>query len=406
MKFPANLEADYQSDLGPEKIRVLKLTAVLGSSLYASFGPLDYWALPSAYYHVWAIRGIVVALTLSLLGVAVWRPRAILSRYTFVVWTMYLIWGLGIVVMVSLAKRSDLAWGSYYCGLMLVCSALPLSYLGVRPTLAAGIACVGAYVFVAVSIQEMLTTSNWPLLLMNCYFLASATVIGIMAATIRNRFSREAYLLRQALHRDVEATKEAKRQSDYIAEHDTLTEMPNRIFFLRHLEDVIGRAKVAGTTVTILFIDLDGFKPINDRYGHRVGDMVLRVVAHRIRACVRVVDLVARFGGDEFVVAVEFDQQHMSSVERLRANLSRSIASLIGLDANEVSVTASIGLAMYPFDAGNATELINVADQRMYEVKRKSKTASSSSSTAMPAAILPVAGSPFGTTDSMTGQVS
>ena len=75
---------------------------------------------------------------------------------------------------------------------------------------------------------------------------------------------------------------EAKRQSDFLAEHDTLTEMPNRTFLMRELQRTIERAKAADTTVTVFFIDLDGFKPINDEHGHQVGDMVLRVVAERI----------------------------------------------------------------------------------------------------------------------------
>jgi diguanylate cyclase (GGDEF)-like protein len=377
MKFPPNLEADYQSDLGPEKIRVLKLTAKLGCALYLSFGILDYWAIPSACHQVWIVRGSTVALTLIVFAVATYRPKAVLSRYAFVVWTMQLIWAFGIAVMIVLAKQSDLAWSSYYCGLMLVCSATPVGYLGVRLTYALGITCVAIYIAVAVCVQGMATGQEWPRLLMNAYFLVSAMIIGIVIATISDRYSRQVYLLRLALRRDMEVAKEAKLQSDFLAEHDTLTELPNRIFFLRQLEQVINRAADAGTTVSVLFIDLDGFKPINDLHGHAVGDMVLRVVARRIRACVRAVDLVARYGGDEFVVAVEFDQQHMSSVERLRRNLKKTIADLIGIDANELSVTASVGTAIYPFDTHDAAELIRAADQRMYEAKRKSKARSS-----------------------------
>jgi diguanylate cyclase (GGDEF)-like protein len=407
MRFPANLEADYQTDLGPEKIRVLKLATVLGAVLFASFGLLDYWALPSDYQFAWGIRAFEVAVTLMLLSVAKWRPQYILPNYAFIVGMMHWIWGLGIVVMISLAKRGDLAWSSYYCGLMLVCSSLPVSYLALRATFSVGLACVSAYVLTAVCVQGMLSQEYWPLLLMNCYFLISATIVGIVVASIREQFTREVYLLRQALNRDMEMTQEAKRLSDYLAEHDTLTEMPNRIYFTRQLEELIERTKVAGTTATVLFVDLDDFKPINDEHGHQIGDMVLRVVSQRIRSAVRAVDLVARWGGDEFVVAVEFDQQHISSVERVRQKLSQVIGGTIGLDSNRVSVTASIGTAMYPFDADNAAELINVADRRMYEVKRKSKAELQSAlQSALPAAIVPSPASAFGAADSMTGNFS
>lgn len=385
MKFPPNLEADYQSDLGPEKIRVLKLVARIGCVMHFAFGVLDYWAIPSAYLQVWAIRAFVVTLTLLVLAAATYRPQTVLSRYAFVVWTMQMIWAFSIAVMIVLAKRTDLAWDGYYCGLMLVCSGIAVGYLRVWQVCALEVTCLGIYVGVAVFAQGMLATENWPRLMMNCFFLSSEMFIGILIATIANQYSREVYLLRHALRRDMESAQEAKRQSDYLAEHDALTELPNRILFLRRLGEVIELANQTGTVVSVLFIDLDGFKPVNDRYGHATGDMVLRVVARRIRANVRAVDLVARLGGDEFVVAAEFDQRHMSSVERLRKILTETIAALIGLDANELSVTASVGTAIYPFDAQDAAELIRVADQRMYEAKRRSKAAAKS----MPEIVLP-----------------
>jgi diguanylate cyclase (GGDEF)-like protein len=393
MKFSSNLEADYQADLAPEKIRVLKLATMLGAAMYLSFGALDDWAIPSVYHRVWVIRGVVILVTLSLLAVAMLRPQAILSRYTNIVCMMFMTWGLGVLAMICIAQPSDVAWSSYYCGLMLVCSSLPVSYLGLLPTLMVAAACVSGYVFVAIYVQGMLTRQHWPLLLTNCYFLIGSTVVGIVVAEIRQQYTRHLYLLRQALHRDIETTKEEKRQSDFLAEHDTLTEMPNRIWFMRQLETMIRRAKDAHTTVTVLFIDLNGFKPINDEYGHQFGDMVLRVVSRRIRSCVRVVDLVARLGGDEFVVAIELDQRHLSSADRLRQSLGNSISGLIGFESCEVSVTASIGTAMYPFDGDNAVELIDAADRRMYEVKRQSKVRAQSPSSE---AVLLGIGSDFG----------
>lgn len=388
MKFPPNLEADYQSDLGPEKIRVLKLVARIGCTMHFAFAVLDYWAIPSAYLQVWAIRAFVVVLTLMVLAAATYRPQAVLSRYAFVIWTMQMIWAFSIAVMIVLAKRSDLAWQGYYCGLMLVCSGIAVGYLRVWQVCTLEATCMGIYVGVAVLAQGMLAAEHWPRLMMNCFFLGSEMFIGILIATIANQYSREVYLLRHALRRDMETAQEAKRQSDYLAEHDALTELPNRIYFLRRLGEMIEEAEQAGTIISVLFIDLDGFKPINDRHGHSVGDMVLRVVGRRIRANVRAVDLVARLGGDEFIVAAEFDQRHMSSVERMRKTLTGIIADLIGLDANELFVTASIGTAIYPFDGQDPAELIGVADQRMYEAKRKSKTTAKP----MPGIVVPTPG--------------
>jgi diguanylate cyclase (GGDEF)-like protein len=397
MKFPSNLEADYQTDLGPEKIRVLRQFCALASILYASFGVLDIWAIPSVYLQVWAIRGVVILMGMSLIAWATWRPEGVLSHYVANSFVYHLTLGVGILAMIALAKPTDLAWGSYYTGLMLVSGAFTLNYLGILPIIILGVIYITAYVFIAVWFQGMLTSEHWPLLMMNCYFFISITILSITASKIRERFSRDVYLLRRTLHRDVEMTKEAKRQSDFLAEHDVLTGMPNRICFLRQLEAMIEHAKDAHATITIFFIDLNGFKPINDVYGHRVGDEILVTVSERMRSCVRGTDVAARLGGDEFVVAVKLKRQYQSSVNRLQENLADAIACPITVGDNELSVTASIGVAVYPDDGNNASELIDIADVRMYEAKRESKAALRS---AMPATVGQDFYNPFGIADS------
>jgi diguanylate cyclase (GGDEF)-like protein len=288
--------------------------------------------------------------------------------------SLFFAMGFSIISMIALAHRPDMAWSSYYCGLMLICSGFALSYISLSAIIFVAVTLVAAYFFVAVGIQGLWKEPTWPLLLMNCYFLCSMTLAGVIIAAIRDRHTRELFLLRQALHRDIELTKEAKRQSDYIADHDMLTEMPNRICFMRQLEAAIARAHEQHKTIAVLFLDLNGFKPINDRLGHEVGDKVLKIVAQRITSCVRANDLIARMGGDEFVVAVELDYFNiLSAVERLQRELEKAIASPMGIEGGTLSVEASVGTARYPFDAEEADKLIRCADRRMYEAKRKSK---------------------------------
>jgi diguanylate cyclase (GGDEF)-like protein len=373
MRFQSNLESDYQTDLGPEKIRVLKIICTIGSVLFLLFGVIDYWTIPSAYLTVWAIRGIVIFINMAVFVLAIRRPLAVLARYSTCVMGIYGSWGLGIMAMIALAKQNELAWSGYYCGLMLVCSALAISYMSTRQTMTVGLVCVAAYIFFAVCFQGMATGDYLPLLIMNAAFLVGATVSGVLAAGIRERYTRELYLLRHTLYRDIATTKEAKRQSDFFAEHDMLTEMPNRISFMHRLEDLLKHACKAHATVSLIFIDLDDFKPINDQHGHRIGDVVLQVVAERIRSCVRGMDPVARLGGDEFVVAAELDQNFLSATHRLRRNLSAAIASPIQAEGRELSVNASMGIALYPIDAEDAVELLHIADQRMFAIKREGK---------------------------------
>jgi diguanylate cyclase (GGDEF)-like protein len=374
MKFEPNLEALYQTDLGAEQIRAVRFVTLVGSVLYFSFGILDYWAIPSVYLQVWAIRAVVMLFLLLVYSLSRWRRPFVLSNYSGLMVALFLAMGSGIVSMIALAHRSDMAWSSYYCGLMLVCSGFALSYLSVSSLIFIAVTLVASYLCVAVGIQGLSKEPTWPLLLMNCYFLGSTTLAGVIIAAVRDRHTRELFLLRHALHRDIELTNEAKRQSDYLANHDMLTEMPNRIRFMRLLEAAIGQAREQHKTIAVLFLDLNGFKPVNDRYGHEVGDKVLKIVSQRIRSCVNANDLIARMGGDEFVIAVELDYFNiLSAVKRLQHELEQAITSPMGIEGGTLSVEASIGTSRYPFDADEADKLIRCADRRMYEAKRQSK---------------------------------
>ena len=152
------------------------------------------------------------------------------------------------------------------------------------------------------------------------------------------------------------------------AGYDSLTDLPNRRLFDDRLEQAFRRrARDDAGQIAVFFIDLDDFKPINDRYGHKAGDAVLRSVARRIREELRVGDTVARWAGDEFVVIVEGADASM--VRRLLVRLRQRIASPVMIGTLALKVSASIGSACYPDEAGGAAQLLELADRRMYQDK-------------------------------------
>jgi diguanylate cyclase (GGDEF)-like protein/PAS domain S-box-containing protein len=172
---------------------------------------------------------------------------------------------------------------------------------------------------------------------------------------------------------DITALHLANERFLYLAFHDPLTGLPNRALFHDRLAHAIERARRDGLQLAVIFIDLDGFKEINDRLGHDIGDLLLREIAQRIRSRVRrATDTVARFGGDEFLVLME-DLKGPNHCEDLAAELIADISLPLELRARDVSVSASVGLVRYPEDSLDPGELVKYADIAMYAAKAAGK---------------------------------
>lgn len=175
-----------------------------------------------------------------------------------------------------------------------------------------------------------------------------------------------------ALVQDVSAKIQIARQQHYLANHDSLTGLLNRAAFQGRLEQSLLQARRSAGAVALLFIDLDGFKSVNDAEGHRVGDEVLRIVAQRIASTVRVGDTLARLGGDEFLVML--DQEVTRDVtDTIGHRIIEALHLPMAVDGRDLSIGASIGVAMYPPMEGDIDALMNRADQAMYAAKRAGK---------------------------------
>ena len=165
---------------------------------------------------------------------------------------------------------------------------------------------------------------------------------------------------------------ESERRIRQLAHYDALTGLPNRAQFNQVLDHALSRAQRAGTAVALLFVDLDRFKNINDTLGHDAGDSMLREVAARLRQCLRTSDVVARFGGDEFIVMLEDlpDAEHAAGVA---AKVLEAIAKPLVVGNQELHVTASIGISTYPADSTDLHALQKHADIAMYRAKEQGR---------------------------------
>jgi len=176
----------------------------------------------------------------------------------------------------------------------------------------------------------------------------------------------------EQLQEEIKQRKKMAAELEFLANHDALTGLPSLRLCKDRLDLSLARSRRNNLMSVVMFIDLDGFKQINDRFGHEAGDVVLKATANRIKALVREIDTVARIGGDEFVVILS-DVPDNEIVQRVAANVIDQVGQPVRIGQEKVSVGASIGISIYPEDGATSEELIRAADKAMYLVKHAGK---------------------------------
>lgn len=173
-----------------------------------------------------------------------------------------------------------------------------------------------------------------------------------------------------AIHEDITDKKEVEKQLVYMAHYDTLTNLPNRILFTDRLRQEMIHASRNKKLASVIFLDLDRFKTINDTLGHAFGDQLLKTLADRLKNCIREGDTVSRLGGDEFIFIIS-DITHPQDAAFIAQKILSALSTSFYLEGHEVHVTSSIGIAIYPLDANDMDDLIKKADIAMYHAKEE-----------------------------------
>lgn len=173
-----------------------------------------------------------------------------------------------------------------------------------------------------------------------------------------------------AISSDISALKESQQRLEHLAQHDVLTDLPNRLLFGDRIEQSIRAARRKSTQLAVLFVDLDRFKIINDSLGHSTGDSLLKEAAARLQSCVRSVDTVARLGGDEFALLLESTSGARGSQVVAEKVLS-ALGAPVSLGGQETFIGCSIGICLYPRDGDDAATLLKNADIAMYRAKKQ-----------------------------------
>ncbi len=172
--------------------------------------------------------------------------------------------------------------------------------------------------------------------------------------------------------RDITQRRSAEQRIHHLARHDPLTDLPNRALFNDRLRQALAHAMRYQHRMAVLFIDLDHFKPINDTYGHDVGDQLLRIAAVRMQSCIRTTDTLARVGGDEFVVLLSRIAD-VHAANQVATKLQKVLREPFDLANRQLHISSSIGIALYPLHGLSELELCKHADEAMYQAKRQGR---------------------------------
>lgn len=171
---------------------------------------------------------------------------------------------------------------------------------------------------------------------------------------------------------DITDRKQAEDIIRNIAYYDIITGLPNRKMFEERLAHEIARGSSKNTILAVMFLDLDGFKIVNDSYGHEVGDKLLIEVGARLVKVLRENDVVSRFGGDEFTIIL-IDLQHMNDADLMVSRIFEALMPAVNINRHEIFISSSIGISLFPVNGNTSELLIKKADSAMYQAKRRAR---------------------------------
>lgn len=355
-----------------------QFACLVGMFVYILHGVLDQWFVaPNDMARVWLARVTALSVPVSVLLISLtpWFDR-------FPHFLLALVGAAAGTGLLAMQVKLPVESASYYYPMMVLVTFYTYNFVGTRfiYALAVDLVLLAAYnVLFGLVVDYPLHT-----LIGHNFFIVSANLIGGSAGYLAERQRRILFVREQEL--DTERRHHLQRSL-----HDGLTGLPNRDLLYDRIVQAEHGAQRHGTLHCGYFLDLDGFKNVNDSFGHKVGDQVLHEVAGRLQAAVRVSDTVARIGGDEFFVLAE-DIGSVAAAHALARKLLQEIAEPLPSLPVPAQIGASIGLCIFPYDGMTVSDLIHRADEAMYRVKTSGKGNFSAADTSVPEPMVSWAG--------------
>lgn len=366
----------FGNSIDKEKTNSTRLIVILGSFLYGLYSIIDFYGLPTETFMILFPPRLLNFLMFVSIFVITFKQQFFLKHYDKIIVTGYIFTGLAICFAIFYAEEEHYSHGLYFAALMcLIFMSYTWSYLPIKYPLIMSALFIVTFALIKVYVHKDTSGSHFLSFFGQMFYLTSVVTIAAIAQVIRDNLIKSNIVLKEKLrHEAFDKIEEVKKQQA-LANMDMLTGIPNRRYITECLRDAILEAEKNDTQLTILFIDLNGFKRINDTYGHDAGDRVLEISAKRIEHVIRQEDYLARLGGDEFLLGFVSTRYSEDIVDAYSKKIRTSISAPIAFNGQTFSVGTSIGVSNYPSDGTDIETLIKVADQKMYidkqEIKRK-----------------------------------
>jgi len=372
--FPTtNSDKSFRNELKEEKAKSSKVISCLGALLFSIYTVMDLYGLPEEALNT--IIPVRITIISMLVGLFVLTNKPIFQKYynEFLL-AGYYACGIAISIGAYLSLPGEYSHNLYCVAfIILFMTCFSWTYLPVKSSLFMSVLFSVVYLCIRVFVNKHTQGTELLTLISHLFFLSSVIIIAALSQNIRDSLIFRNLALQKDLKVVVdEKTAEAKKHKE-MASIDELTGIPNRRSICEKLNKAITKIDEKKSVMTLVFIDLNGFKCINDNYGHNAGDAVLKATAERLQKIIRKNDYLARLGGDEFLLGFHASKDDLRFIEDIEQSIKTTIAAPIAFGGNVLRVGVSVGYAQYPKDGKTIDELIKVADLAMYEDKQKEK---------------------------------
>lgn len=358
-----------------EKVNSTRVIVILGAILFIVYSIMDYFGLPKETLKVLYPTRALLIIILATIFVLTFKP-VFQKHYLSILTFGYYCCGITISIGAYVSQAGDYSFDLYFTALIiLVITAFSWSYLPIKYSVLMSAVFITTYVVIKLFFHQDIEGNRAFILISHVFYLFSVGLIAAIAQYIRDNLIYKNLKLQQSLHNIAEEQSQEAKKQEQLANLDALTGIPNQRYITECLRKALIEAEQNQTLLTLVYIDLNGLKQINDTYGHDSGDKVLEITSKRLSQTIREEDYLARLGGDEFLIGFKTNQFSAEFINRLCNKIRINITAPIAFNGHKLQLGTSIGVANYPADGADIETLIKVADKQTIKTKQSSEYA-------------------------------